>query len=263
MTTEDQYKMGDFCWIELCSSQIDKAIPFYESLMGWQANTIPMPEGDPYTMFQLDDSPVGGAFKMPAEMSERGVPPHWNAYVLVDNIDEMTSKAKTLGAVIIKEPFDVMEMGRMSVIQDTTGAVVKLWQSNVDAKPTLSSQTPGNFGWFELSTTDLEKSTVFYTSLFNWKANQEQVGSEKLYTTFMNGDKPVAGMIELTEEMKGMYPHWEIYFTVANCNETIEKAKSMGAALCYPPLTIPNVGQFTMLQDPEGVCFSILQYPEA
>ena len=61
--------------------------------------------------------------------SAQGVPPHWMNYVAVENADQAAKKAQELGATLLIEPFDVMDLGRMAAIQDPTGAVFCVWQA--------------------------------------------------------------------------------------------------------------------------------------
>ena len=55
-----------------------------------------------------------------------GVPPHWNAYVTVANVDESATRAQALGATVLAPPFDVMDAGRMAVFTDP-GTISPYW----------------------------------------------------------------------------------------------------------------------------------------
>ena len=50
------------------------------------------------------------------------VPPDWMIYISVDDVDASVAKAQELGGRY-RRAFDVMDAGRMAVIQDPTGAV--------------------------------------------------------------------------------------------------------------------------------------------
>ena len=51
-----------------------------------------------------------------------GGPAGWLAYVLVEDIDAATQKAKTLGGKIMKDVTEVPGMGWLSIIQDADGS---------------------------------------------------------------------------------------------------------------------------------------------
>ena len=57
-----------------------------------------------------------------------GAPSAWLAYVLVDDIEAATAKAKSLGATIMRDVMEVMEAGWLSIIIDPTGAYLGLWK---------------------------------------------------------------------------------------------------------------------------------------
>ena len=57
-----------------------------------------------------------------------GAPSFWLTYVLVDDIEASTAKAKSLGATVMKDVTEVMDMGWLSVIVDPTGAALGMWK---------------------------------------------------------------------------------------------------------------------------------------
>jgi predicted enzyme related to lactoylglutathione lyase len=54
--------------------------------------------------------------------------------VLVDDIEAATKKAKSLGAKVMKDVTEVMDMGWLSIISDPTGAMLGLWKAKPRAK---------------------------------------------------------------------------------------------------------------------------------
>ncbi|MFI4887883.1 MAG: VOC family protein, partial [Burkholderiales bacterium] len=60
-------------------------------------------------------------------------PPHWLAYVGVDDVRAKTAQAKALGAAVLQDIMEVGEYGTMSVIRDPSGAAIALWQSKAAA----------------------------------------------------------------------------------------------------------------------------------
>jgi hypothetical protein len=73
--------------------------------------------------------PMGGMYAISKEIfGEEMPPPHFLNYIAVEDVDEYTAKAKTLGATIIKEPMDIPNVGRFSIISDPTGGTVSLFR---------------------------------------------------------------------------------------------------------------------------------------
>src|SRR5262245_21971249 len=93
-----------FVHVELQTNDIEKAKAFYSKLFDWKLNDENMPFGT-YTMISVGEGTGGGMLKSQAFADE---PPHWLAYVGVDDIAAATKKAKQLGAKIL---MDVMKVG--------------------------------------------------------------------------------------------------------------------------------------------------------
>lgn len=113
-----------FVHVELNTTDVAKAKSFYGKLFDWKLEDIPM-GSDTYTMIQVGQGTGGGLMKHPMP----GAPSTWLAYVLVDDIEAATEKAKSLGATVIKGVTEVMGAGWFSIISDPTGAALGLWKA--------------------------------------------------------------------------------------------------------------------------------------
>lgn len=252
-----EYKPGTFCWVELATTDGEAAKKFYTQLFGWDFTDNPIGPGLVYTMLKLNGKDVGALYTMPPEMTEKGIPPNWLSYVSVDSADESAAKAKSLGATLLKEPFDVFTAGRMAVIQDPTGAVFAIWQAGTQ-KGAGVFNVPNSVCWNELATKDATKAGEFYSGLFGWDKNVQQM-DQMAYTSFINGDRPAGGMYEPTPEMGEIPPHWAVYFAVNDADATAARATELGGKICVPPSDIPGVGRFAMILDPQGAAFAVIK----
>lgn len=115
-----------FVHIELNATDVGSARDFYAHLFGWTMADQDMGEGMTYTMIQVGDGTGGGIMKHPMD----GAPAMWLPYVLVDDIQASTDKARELGAHVIREPMPVSDMGWLSIIQDPQGAVLGMWKAS-------------------------------------------------------------------------------------------------------------------------------------
>ena len=113
-----------FVHVELMSTDVGKAKSFYGKLFDWTLEDVPM-ENMTYTMIKVGEGTGGGLMKNPIP----GAPSLWVAYVLVDDVKAATSKAKSLGANVMKDVTEVMGMGSFSIITDPTGAMLGLWET--------------------------------------------------------------------------------------------------------------------------------------
>ena len=120
-------KHGEFCWTEIASTNLEACKSFYKNVFGWEMQQSPnTDEAFEYSEFNLASAyPMGGMYQISAEIfGENLPPPHFLSYISVDNVDVTTSQAFDLGAKIIKPTMDVPNVGKMSIVQDPTGAMI-------------------------------------------------------------------------------------------------------------------------------------------
>src|SRR3977135_587662 len=112
--------MGNpFVHVELMSNDVGKAKTFYGKLFDWKLEDMPM--GDmTYTMIRVGEGTGGGLMKNPIP----GAPSSWLADVLVGDLKAATSKAKSLGATVMKDVTEVPGAGSFTIITDPTGAML-------------------------------------------------------------------------------------------------------------------------------------------
>ncbi len=157
MPNIDKHPAGSFSWVELATTDQNAAKNFYTSLFGWSINEFPMGPGAVYTIFRLQDRDAAAAYTLQPEL--KGVPPHWNLYITVDNADQAAAKAAELGGKILQPAFDVMDAGRMAVVQDPTGATFMVWQAKKSTGIGITG-VDGTFCWADLSTTDPDRAAT-------------------------------------------------------------------------------------------------------
>ena len=88
---------GTFSWVDLSTSDPVDAKRFYGGLLGWTHNDLPVGDGIVYTMCQIDGKNVCAISGQAEQERSQGIPPHWNNYVTVEDVDASTAKAKELG----------------------------------------------------------------------------------------------------------------------------------------------------------------------
>jgi predicted enzyme related to lactoylglutathione lyase len=216
-----------------------------------------MGPGDVYTIFRLEGRDAAAGCTLRPEQRAQGVPPHWMLYVETADVDETAADAKQLGATVLAPPFDVMDVGRMSVIQDPTGAVFTAWTAKSHSGIGIA-EVPGSFCWADLNTGDPKRAIEFYTALFGWNISAGE-HDKSGYLHIQNGEKMIGGIPPVRPDSGGAPPHWLVYFQVADVDATTAKAKELGAKTCLEPMTLEGVGRFAVIADPQGAAFSIFK----
>lgn len=250
------YAPGTPCWIDLSTTDPAAAKTFYTKLMGWEAVDVPAGPDQVYTMLRLRGKEVCALSAQPPMM--KGMPPVWSTYISVANVDETAQRTATLGGKVVAPPFDVLDAGRMAVIQDPTGAHLSFWQAKKHIGAQICNE-PGSLCWNELLTRDVNRAKAFYTELLGWKCETSSMGTGS-YTQGMLGGKAIVGMMDMPPGVPAQVPaNWMVYFAVNDCDETVKQATALGGKVNMPATDIPTVGRFAVLSDPQGGVFAAIK----
>ena len=245
-----------FSYSDLTTTDLDGAKSFYTGLFGWDIDDQPMGEGQVYSMFKKGGRTVAAASLQQPQQREMGIPPMWNAYFTVYDLDNRTKEAERLGGTIHAGPFEVFDAGRMSVIMDPNGAVFCLWEP----KDSIGAEVmgdPNTLTWTECVAGDLDKGRAFYTELFGWdEQDMSDVATSMQYFVMNKEGQPVCGVMPPPGEMPSF---WLVYFAVANCDDAVAKARELGGQIQRDTTSIPGVGRFALITDPQGAGFGVLE----
>jgi predicted enzyme related to lactoylglutathione lyase len=255
MQVVQRYPDNMFCWVDLATTDPAAAKEFYSGLFGWEYYDVPTPMGSHYSMCQINGYNVAGLSNLPAEMMEQGIPPIWSSYIKHDDVDAVAEKAVAAGGTVAMPTMDVMESGRMTIIQDPTGAMVGLWQPKEHIGAQLVNM-PNALVWNELQTKDVDTARSFYGTVFGWGHDQDPNG----YQMFKLGERMQAGMLKLDDSWGEIPPHWGVYFMSEDIEATTARAKELGGQIHVPPTDTGTVGRFAVIGDPQGGVFTSMQF---
>ncbi len=250
MPERKEYASGTPSWVDLQTTDQSAAKSFYSGLFGWTYEDSPIDENTVYSMAELKGQHVAAIAPL-GPQADAGIPPHWNSYVTVADCDASAGLAGKAGGSVVMPPMDVMDAGRMAVVADPTGGMIALWQAKNNIGAGLVNEA-GAFSWNELMTPDVPKAAAFYKQMFGWDSAPTPDGS---YTEFKLDGQSIAGA--MNPPMPGIPTVWGIYFSVDDCDATVEKAKSLGGAVFNGPMDI-EPGRFAVLADPQGAMFNVI-----
>ncbi|MFO0825842.1 MAG: VOC family protein [Gemmataceae bacterium] len=248
-------KPGQFCWINMLTPQPAESRDFYTQLFGWTYEEIP---GVGHIMV-VQGHAIGGLFDLNAPTTPPGIPAHIGVMVKVESADAVAEKTQAVGGTATPA-MDIMDSGRMACCTDPTGARFDLWQPKTKPGTDVDTDLHGATSWFEIITTDPTRAAKFYGDLFGWTHETMPLPNAMEYTTFKLDGEFVGGMMKIVPQMGNVPPHWGVYFTVNDADETARQATVLGAKICVPPTDIANVGRFCGITSPQGVSFYAIKY---
>lgn len=115
------------------------------------------------------------------------------------------------------------------------------------------------FIWYELLTTDVPAAERFYKAVVGW--NAEPFGGAMDYIVVKAGSRGVGGLMAIPQEAAagGMRPGWLGYVHATDVDAATQAVADAGGTVHRAPQDIPDVGRFSVVADPQGAVFQLLQ----
>jgi predicted enzyme related to lactoylglutathione lyase len=250
-----RYEPGTPSWADVSAPDVPAVARFYSGLFGWDALDQGEEAGH-YTMFELRGKAVAAAG--PKMEGDPG-PPAWTTYVTVADADATAAKITANGGMVLLEPMDVLDVGRMAVAMDPTGGAFAIWEPRAHIGAQLVGET-GAMCWNELTVRDVDTALAFYRAVFGWDVELQHAddGAAFTYRELRLGGSTIGGCMQMDENFPPDIPtHWMVYFAVDDTDAAAARVQELGGAVPVPPTDIPP-GRFAVCTDPSGAVFSVI-----
>ena len=231
-----------FVWYELMTSDLDAAVAFYGTVVGWDVRDSGMP-GMQYMLFGKDGKDVGGMVAWSSMGLDK--PTAWKGHVYTAEVDAETKAVVADGGTEFRPPTDIPGVGRFSVVGDPQGVEYLLFQPGpVGAMlPRLGPYDQGgkHYGW--------QKDTA---------VNMGPMGT---YQTFRTVEGAAGGgMMNLPSALqeKGVQPAWLFYFTVDSIAAAQGRVTANGGVITHGPAEVPGPMWIVQATDPQGGSFALV-----
>jgi predicted enzyme related to lactoylglutathione lyase len=255
-TRDTAWPDGTPCWVDLGTTDIPKAISFYSSQFGWDIQQGG-PEVGGYAIAHLDGRSVAGVGPL---MGPPGTPSAWTTYIASSDLDATAAKVKSAGGQLLMEPMDVMDVGRMAIASDITGAPFGLWQARNHIGVEVSN-VPGAFTWSEHMSRDFEGAKAFYAAVFGYEYGDMSTDDFSYATLLINGQQVVGGIGAFPGGSENAHQaFWGVYFGTADTDKSVDQATSHGGQLVRPATDSPY-GRMAIVADNQGAVFSLISTP--
>lgn len=248
---------GAPCWVDLSSSDPDRARTFYGELFGWSAEPSVPRNGSGHLTFSSNGAPVCGCTRSDPGADTTDT---WTVYLSSDDAGATVASAAACGGRVLLSVVEVPGQGSMAVVADPGGAIVGVWQP-AGHTGFATVNEPGTPNWFELDTGGYEAAVTFYERVFGWATEVMSDTADYRYTTLGEGQAAVAGIFDATAYLpEGAPASWVSYWGVENLEPLVVRAQELGGAVVQPTFDTP-FGRIAMLADPMGAVFKVLERP--
>ena len=111
-------------WHELRTPAYDASVRFYEDVFGWETRVFSDTEEYRCTLEVAAGADVAG-IEDAADTLPAGVPPMWEIYFAVEDLDATLAKVVELGGSVV-DPVKETPFGRLAAVADPTGATFRV-----------------------------------------------------------------------------------------------------------------------------------------
>ena len=237
-------------WVDISVPDVDAALAFYGPVVGWTfVDTGPDYGG--YRMCRVGERNVAGIG--PLHAAEH--PTAWLIYLASDDADATAKLIADNGGQVLIGPFDIGEVGRIAVAQDSTGGTFGVFQGKQSVGTEVVDE-PGSLVWEDARLTDVAEGRRFYTAVFGYEYGAIPGLSLDQYGTFGHAERPWGGMGGMMGAPEGAPSHWLAYFSVADADAAAAAARAGGGAVVREPEDTP-FGRIGTLVDPFGAAFGV------
>jgi uncharacterized protein len=247
---------GAPCWMDLLTSDTERARGFYAEVFGWTAGEAAEQFGG-YFMFMRDGVPVAGCMPKVPGMPGSDGPDTWGVYLSAEDAKTAVEAALAYGGMLLAGPMDIADLGVQAVIDDPAGARIGLWQARSFAGFAAFNE-PGAPAYFELQTRDYAGAVAFYRDVFGWDGRVLGDTDQFRLTALQDGEETVAGIMDGSGFLpQGEPDAWYIYVKVADADAALATITRLGGTVTQPAMDTPY-GRLAGAADPTGARFKIV-----
>jgi predicted enzyme related to lactoylglutathione lyase len=116
----------------------------------------------------------------------------------------------------------------------------------------------GDFVWYELCTKDPIAAADFYASVVGWTIKSSGLPDID-YSLVCLGDRQIAGIMTLPPEQMPPRPVWFGYIAADDVDAKSKEIAAAGGVIHKAPQTIPSIGRFAVVSDPQGAVFMLFK----
>lgn len=255
MPIRNSAPVGAPTWIDLATTDLDRAQRFYGTVFGWTFESAG-PEYGGYVNAFSGGHPVAGLM---ANDPQWNSPDGWTTYLHTADITATLAAAIDAGATACVqpvEPMEVPEKGFMAMLTDPAGAFFGLWQP-IEHQGFEVFGEPGAPGYHQLTTRGYVKALDFYRQVFDWQIEVVSDYDEFRYSTANFNGEALVGIMDGTGCMPVDAPSsWSFFLGSDDVDKTVALVEENGGSVIRDAEDTPY-GRLAAVADPTGAVFNL------
>ncbi len=239
---------------EFGSHDADSLGRFYTDLFGWRI--------EPQASMNYRVAYTGSQRGINGGIMEIDEHVHTNLvfYVVVEDLEATLELAQSLGGKPAFPPTPIPGVGTFAHIHDPQEFRIGVIEPPPDWDEEAAGQRRQEEGGspvihWEIGSGNPEELHDFYTSLFSWRIDTDTPLNYPMVLT--GGEGGINGGIYEAEDPDHRF--LTIYVQVQDLAATLDKARDLGASYVGEIASVPEMGSFSVIGDPEGRLIGVMQ----
>ena len=259
----NEFQPGKIIWHDLITDKPAQSRKFYESLFGWEFESVGTVFGlgsnETYSLIRHKGRLIGGMVDA-RQLGEGKNISQWIVLMSVANIDVSIDALKRDGGTVLTPATNIADRGRMAVVADPQGALLALLQTK-DGDPPDRKPEYGDFLWNELWTTDVDAATSFYQQVVDFDLRDIAVddGEKDNYRVLQTSGEPRVGV--MNQPFEGESPVWVSYLRVEDPAAITARVESLGGQIYLQARKRAIGGEVAFIAGPSGAGIALQTWP--
>ena len=252
MTTINKHTDGQFCWNQIATPDVDKAIVFYSALFGWEIVDEELGHGDEMIRMLHNGEFVAGIHKINDDEKA-----HWEPHLAMSDLPAFLALVQQHEGFVVEKPQAAGPFGTMAEVCGPDGGRLCLWSAGTFGGHTTASGD-GIPRWYELQLLEEGPEETFWPTVLTWN----ETSNNQRRKNYENADGvPIAQIHILNEtEAETLYhPRWITFIQVGDVDATCTAAEAIEATMIRRPYEAPGLGRCAVLADSQGSVFGIIE----
>ena len=241
-----QWLPGKFVWRDLVTPAPYLSQKFYAELLGWKFEQV---ANSGYFLVRSEGELIGGL----VDANKLGRKPEiaiWLSAISVASVDVSAHRIAAAGGKLLQAPTDVPGRGRMAVVQDSSGAILRLMRTELGDPPDREAGT-NQWLWTELIADDPAAAAAFYQTALDYEVTtRADAGGATAYRVLKQSGQERAGI--LANPFEKTRPTWIPCLRVASARDASARAVQLGGKLVVAPDEAYRQGKVALVLDPAG-----------
>lgn len=261
---------GQVLWFEIGTTTPDAVTGFYGELLGWrfEVDRDSSIESRTYTRILAPGAPWPMGAIQQGDTDDEAI----NISIMSADVHDDVERLTKLGATVVVPATRVADITVFARLRDPQGNLFSLFSRTTSERfeeritgteeymqEAVFAPQSGTMSGFEIATTDLRTTTVFYSAAFGWRFVSDKTAKGAPSFLVFCSDAPHPSGVLRDRSGEGETADYLIpYFLVDDVSAVTATAQRLGGRVEQAPTSEPGGSVRARLIDPQGNRFGIL-----